>query len=208
MEWYFDFISPYAYLQSQRRDLLAADNELICRPVLFAGLLNHWGQLGPAEIPVKRQWTFEHVTWLATRDGIDLILPPEHPFNPIPLLRLCIAAGATQEVADRLFRFVWQEGYLPQHKDAFARLCTEFDLHPDDVNVDEVKATLHANGKRAIDNGVFGVPSIVYNGHLFWGYDASDMVLDCLRADTHPENWPTDKFTAARALPDGLQRKR
>ncbi len=208
MEWYFDFISPYAYLQSQRDDVLHADNELICRPVLFAGLLNHWGQLGPAEIPVKRQWTFEHITWLAHRHGIPLMLPPEHPFNPIPLLRLCIAAGNTREVADRLFCFVWQEGHLPADKSAFANLCNEFNLQPNDVNADAVKAALLANGKLAIEQGVFGVPTIIYNGQSFWGFDASDMLLDCLHATDHPDRWPAAKLQAARSLPDGLQRKR
>lgn len=208
MEWYFDFVSPYAYLQSQRDDVLTADEELICRPILFAGLLKHWGQLGPAEIPVKRQWTFEHITWLAARDGHALNLPAEHPFNPIPLLRLCIAAGATRQVADRLFRFVWQEGHLPQDADAFTELCNEFNLQPDDVNADTVKSTLIENGKLAIEKGVFGVPTVVYKQQLFWGYDASDMVLDCINAEQHPERWPAEQLAAARALPDGLQRKR
>lgn len=59
-DWYFDFISPFAYLQFVRLGELAGAR-LRLRPVLFAGLLQHWGQLGPAEIPAKRRcsgvWT-------------------------------------------------------------------------------------------------------------------------------------------------------
>ena len=55
IDFYFDYLSPYAYLAwlclpevTESRDV-----EIVPRPVLFAGLLNHWGQLGPAEIPPK-----------------------------------------------------------------------------------------------------------------------------------------------------------
>lgn len=44
MEWYFDFISPYAYLQFKRLESLGLLAEFRLTPVLFAGLLNHWGQ--------------------------------------------------------------------------------------------------------------------------------------------------------------------
>ncbi len=47
--WYFDFVSPYSYLQFEAYPELMRTTEL--RPVLFAGLLNHWGGKGPAEVP-------------------------------------------------------------------------------------------------------------------------------------------------------------
>ena len=58
------------------------------RPVLFAGMLAHHGQKGPAEIEAKRAWTFRHVHWLAHSHGIPMDTPARHPFNPLPLLRL------------------------------------------------------------------------------------------------------------------------
>lgn len=66
-QWYFDFISPYAYLQAQRLQKLREYCELEPRPVLLAALLSHWGQLGPAEIAPKRQFTYKQVRWLARR---------------------------------------------------------------------------------------------------------------------------------------------
>ena len=60
VDWYFDFISPYAWLQAERFAQLPPGIELHCKPVLFAGLLEHWGQLGPAEIPTKRVFTYEY----------------------------------------------------------------------------------------------------------------------------------------------------
>ncbi|MCX7274029.1 MAG: DsbA family protein, partial [Burkholderiales bacterium] len=85
LNWYFDFISPYAYLQSTRLDDFSQDVLVKCHPVLFAGLLAHHGQKGPAEIAGKRTFTYEHVAWLAERNGIALRFPASHPFNPLPL---------------------------------------------------------------------------------------------------------------------------
>ena len=58
--WYFDVISPYAYLQHNQLDNLPTELEIERKPVLFAGLLDHWGHLGPAEIPKKRTFTYRY----------------------------------------------------------------------------------------------------------------------------------------------------
>ena len=57
-KWYFDFISPFAYLQLGRFKELPQDLDIEPVPVLFAGLLKHWGHLGPAEIPSKRRFVY------------------------------------------------------------------------------------------------------------------------------------------------------
>src|SRR5690348_9010873 len=91
--WYFDLISPFSYLHLKQFGRLPAELEIQYIPVLFAGLLKHWEHKGPAEIPAKRIYTYHHVSWLAARLGIPFRFPPSHPFNPLPALRLVIAAG-------------------------------------------------------------------------------------------------------------------
>ena len=66
-DWYFDFISPFAYLQNAVFYHLPDDLEVTRKPVLFAGLLGHWEHKGPAEIPRKRVFTLRHTKWLALR---------------------------------------------------------------------------------------------------------------------------------------------
>src|SRR5260221_768603 len=63
VDWYFDFVSPYSYIALHR--LGEFSHPVTCKPVLFAGLLNHWGQKGPAENPPKRRWTYPCSTRLA-----------------------------------------------------------------------------------------------------------------------------------------------
>jgi hypothetical protein len=93
--FYLDFISPYAYLAFERLPvaLQGQSYHVVYKPVLFAGLLKHHGQLGPAEIPGKREWTYRQVLWLAREHGIALQMPAAHPFNPLQLLRLAADCG-------------------------------------------------------------------------------------------------------------------
>lgn len=216
MHWYFDFISPYAYLQSTRLQEFEAQESVKCVPVLFAGLLQHWGNLGPAEIAPKRTWTFQHVIWLAHRDAIKLTLPAHHPFNPLPLLRLSIALDNKIEVVQRLFSFVWVDGFVPKNETAFAALLHELNCTVSDLNTDKVKLALRFNGEQAIDKGVFGVPSIVRNEQLFWGYDATDMAHAHYHAQqslqtsalTNKDIWPAEQLNAVHHFPQGTSRKR
>ena len=113
IDWYFDYISPYAYLQSQRLGEFAGTAEIRPVPVLFAGLLDATGMLGPAEIPAKRLWTYRFCQFTAGRLGVPFRLPPAHPFNPLRILRLSIALDCDPAAIDAIFRFVWGEGRDP-----------------------------------------------------------------------------------------------
>jgi 2-hydroxychromene-2-carboxylate isomerase len=188
IDWYFDFISPYSYLAFESLPAALSGIEpgpaIRYRPVLFAGLLNHWGHKGPAEVPPKRRFTYEHVAWLADRHGIPMRAPRHHPFNPLPLLRAAIAAGSRRDAIARLFRFVWHDGELPDEP-AFGRVLAELGLAPAAVDLPEVKSELRANGEAAIAAGVFGVPTAVartaWGIRAIWGFDALPMLADWLR---------------------------
>jgi 2-hydroxychromene-2-carboxylate isomerase len=205
IDWYFDFVSPFSYLQRELLHTLPAEVEIHFKPVLFAGLLSHWDNKGPAEIPPKRLWTFEHCAWLAHKHGIPMTLPPHHPFNPLPLLRLCIALGNTEEVVRRLFRYVWREGRLPADETHFAALLQELGATPAMLDAPEVKQQLRRNGEDAIAAGVFGVPTAVVDNRCFWGVDSTDMLTAWLLCDPF---FQSELLQSAQTLPQGLQRNK
>ena len=183
LDWYFDFISPYSYLQNAVLGRIAPLATIRRRPILFGGLLSHWGHLGPAEIPPKRDWTYLHCAWLAERHGIALRQPSMHPFNPLPLLRLSIALGNTDEVVTRLFDFVWRDGHVPSERDAWQALLAECAIDEDALQAEPVKQALRDAGDDAMAAGVFGVPTAVVDGHAFWGFEATDMLIGYLNDD-------------------------
>ena len=161
-DWYFDFVSPFAYLQSEQLATLAPRISIRYRPILFAGLLAANGQKGPAEIPAKRAFTYRFCLWQAKRLGIPLRFPPEHPFNPLPLLRLAIAGDSSADVVHRIFRFVWRDGRLPDLPIEWAELVHDLGVRDAErlIATQEVKDELRNNTDLAIARGVFGVPTL------------------------------------------------
>jgi 2-hydroxychromene-2-carboxylate isomerase len=205
MDWYFDFISPYSYLQLERMPQWPKHATLVPKPILFAGLLNHWGQRGPAEIGPKRRFTYRQVHWLAARDGIPFRFPPRHPFNPINALRLAIAADCDLESIRTIFRFIWAEGRAIDVPEEWRELTQRVGIADADARIQDpgVKARLRANGEEAIAQDVFGVPTLVIDAELFWGYDATAMALDYLR---DPKEFLSEEVHRIDALPIGVSR--
>ena len=205
IDWYFDFISPFAYLQFERLGEFALPVRL--KPVLFAGLLKHHGQLGPAEIEPKRAFTYRFATWSARRQGIALRFPPAHPFNPLPPLRLCVACGASVEVTRTIFRFIWATGGDPANE--WSELCRRLGVDERKgsamISDPAVKQALVENTAQAVSQGVFGVPTLVIDERCFWGVDATEMAADYL-AD--PAAFEDAEMTRVSQLPAAIQRSR
>lgn len=193
--FYLDFISPYAYLAFEQlpQVLMGHSYSVTYKPVLFAAFLKQHGQLGPAEMPPKRDWTYRQVLWLAHKNAVELQLPASHPFNPLALLRLALACDARGEpnryVCESVFRHVWRGG--AEATDAVRLQALTQTLKPGrSPGSDEVKAQLKANTDEALALGAFGVPTLVLDGKLFWGFDALPMLRDyCAGAAWFEAQW-------------------
>ncbi len=209
LTFWFDPISPYACLAFEHlpQALEGCSYVVEYRPVLFAGLLGHWGQLGPAEIEPKRAWTFRQAAWHAHRLGIELQVPAQHPFNPLALLRLGLASAPPAGVPNRrvvelLMRHAWRGG--ADVNDAARLQALQDAVAPQrDPAGDVVKAELRAHTEVAIERGVFGVPTIELDGRLFWGLDALPMVRAALLGDAWFDGPAWD---AAALAPPGVAR--
>ena len=205
-DWYFDFVSPFAYLQSEQLAALAPRIAVRYRPVLFAGLLDAHGQKGPAEIAAKRDFTYRFVVWQAGKLGIPLKFPPEHPFNPLALLRLALACDCEAQAVQRIFRFVWRDGRLPDLPIEWAELTDELGIRDGAARIAaaEVKDALRRNTDEAIARGVFGVPTLMIGGELFWGADATAMAAEYLAAGCRFDD---PEYARVANLPVGATRR-
>jgi 2-hydroxychromene-2-carboxylate isomerase len=180
LRWYFDVISPFAYLQWPKVKALAARRDVVLVPVLLAAVLAARGQKGPAEIPGKREFTYRHVLWQAREAGVPLQFPPAHPFNPVTALRLCIAGGGTVAVVDAVFDWIWVQGRAGDSSEALQPLLQQLGIGTDAVTDPAVKNALRANTDAALAAGVFGVPTLQVGDALFWGNDAHAFALAVL----------------------------
>ncbi|AMO23555.1 2-hydroxychromene-2-carboxylate isomerase [Ramlibacter solisilvae] len=207
--FYLDFISPYAMLAFEKlpEALKGLSYSVDLRPVLFGALLKHHGQLGPAEIGSKRDWTYRQVTWLGHANGVPIDMPAAHPFNPLPHLRLALACGEdgliNRYVAETVFRHVWRGGADAADAQRLAELAGQ--LNPKrDPEGDAVKGELKSNTAQAIAQGVFGVPALVVDDKIFWGFDS----LPMLRAWLEGDAWFEAHWDRAAQRPVGVQRAR
>jgi 2-hydroxychromene-2-carboxylate isomerase len=207
--FYLDFISPYAWLAFEElpQALMGLSYSVTYKPLLFAALLKHHGQMGPAEIPAKRDWTYRQVQWLAHSKGRTLDLPAAHPFNPLGLLRLALATDPNGQpnryVCETLFRHVWVGGQ--DAADATRLAAVTGQLAPGrDPSDASVKAQIKAHADEAIARGVFGVPALEVDGKVFWGLDG----LPMLRAYLEGDAWfDGPRWNDSNTLPVGLARK-
>ena len=211
IDFYFDVISPYAWLAFERLPQLLAGHSVVLdyQPLLLAGLLGHWGQKGPAEVEPKRAWTYRQVAWLAQQQGTRLQLPRPHPFNPLALQRLALAAAPAggcpnRRVVDLMFRHVWCRDHAdPNDATALAALTDAVAPQRDPASA-EVKAELRERTEAAAAAGLFGVPTLVCAGRAFFGQDA----LPMLRAALDREAWfDGPAWDEAGCQPAGQQRR-
>jgi 2-hydroxychromene-2-carboxylate isomerase len=205
--WYFDFISPFSCLQLPKVMAWRARLDLTPVPIAFGALLQHHGNLGPAEVPGKREFTYRFVLWQAEREGIPLRFPPAHPFNPLAALRLCVAAGSSWQSIQAIFDHLWRDGRAGATAQDLASVGRALGI--DDVeaavNRPDVKAQLRANTDDAIAAGVFGVPTLRVGDELFWGNDATPMIEDWL---ARPERFDAPEYRRIIDLPAGVERRR
>lgn len=202
--WYFDFISPFAYLHWRKVKAMLDEREVELIPVVFAAVLAAHGQKGPAEIPGKREFTYRHVLWQARNEGVALRFPPTHPFNPIAALRLCIAAGSTPQAVDAIFTWIWARGEAGDSVEALVPVAASLGIDVEVANDEATKRSLRANTDAALAAGVFGVPTLAFDGQLFWGNDTHEFALAAMR---DPKILTDSEMQRVTALPVGVTRR-
>lgn len=188
---YFDPISPYVWLASEAIARIEATGATVhMAPVLFAAMLNEHGNKGPAEIEAKRAYTFRDVMRQAAQLGLPFEGPPGHPFNPLLALRMCTALPNQRErrrLALACCAAAWERGLDISDAGVMLTLAQACDLDGEALvaraQSAEVKQALTEATAAAIAQGVFGVPTFVFKGELFWGGDRVEALLWRLRGN-------------------------
>jgi len=206
LTWYFDVISPFAYLALPAVEALARRRPVSFRPIVFGAVLTHWGQVGPAEIAPKRTHTYRLCQFMAERAGIPLRFPDRHPFRSLDALRLLAALDGDPGAIRTAFDFIWAEGRDPGEPAERDALCARLGVSDYDALIAgrNAKARLRAWTDAAIAAGVFGVPTLAVGGALFWGVDAMPMAEAAL---DDPGMLTRGEMARVATLPSGVQRR-
>jgi 2-hydroxychromene-2-carboxylate isomerase len=200
VDWYFDFVSPFSYISLYRLKELPAT--IVYKPVLFAGLLKHWGQKGPPEVPPSAAGPTAGAPGRRASSTSPSAFPSSTLSTRCRILRLALACGSHPDAVKRIFDWIWMTGENATGPDRFAKLCAELGVPQERLM--EAKDALRKNTEEAVKAGVFGVPSFVAEGEVFWGADSIDFVGAFLRDQRVLRN---DEMRRLDALPIGAERK-
>ena len=199
--FYYDIVSPFAYLYIKQRQRLEKKLEITPVPILLGGLLRAADNKGPGEVAAKRPHTYQFCVWQAEKLGIPFRFPEHHPFMTVAPQRLLVEKNADWSMVERAFDYVWVEGKDPNL--SWSEFCLFLGLPADTAKPDnpEVKAQLISNTNQAKAAGAFGVPALIVNQHCFWGVDTIGWVLDYL---ARPGMFEEASYAYAGNLPNGL----
>jgi len=200
---YFDFVSPYPWLASHQLSELRGPLAQFCFvPVLFAALLDHHSNMGPAEIPAKRRYTIQDTQRWAVHLGLKFTSPPAHPFNPLKPLRVTSAIDnddLREVLAVGLLDAAWSEGRDITSDSVISQIADGIGFNGQELlakaRTNEIKERLRRQTERAIQVGVFGVPSFVVDGEIFWGNDRLPLLNEYLQG-----RLPSDKAQVEEIL--------
>ena len=210
LRFHFDYISPYSYLAWHRLQRFASEHALRVevKPTLFAALLNHLGHKGPGEIPPKQRYMFKDCLRGAALLNVPFEPPATHPFNPLAALRatlLDMDEATRQRLVTHLYTATWARSLDVGSPEVVAGVCAEAGV-PDALQRiadPAVKARLREATEEAIALGVFGVPTMIVDGELFWGTDSFGHLERYLAGDDpvspdDVERWASIESSAER----------
>ncbi|MBM7116895.1 2-hydroxychromene-2-carboxylate isomerase [Archangium primigenium] len=192
LRFFFDYVSPYAYLAWTQLPALAERHgrALEAVPVLFAGVLNALGTVGPAEVPAKRFYLYKHTHRLAHDLGVPFAFPSAHPFNPLLALRVTAAvreSDARRRLVSALFSAAWAGGGGLQEPERVGACVDAVGLEAPAVlaaaGTPDVKDQVRRDTEELLALGGFGVPTVLADGELFFGVDSLGHLERFLRGE-------------------------
>ncbi len=188
--FFFDYLSPFSYFAWRRMEELQTIGNVELVPVPMGALFNHWGIKGPGEVTPKREYLLKTLLRRAAREGVAFTTPRTHPFNSLYALRLSlveVAGGHQAAVIAALWRAGWEERIDMGEPDELLAALRAANLPADELYeasfTPQAKRALKDNIQRALGHGVFGVPSFVVEGELFWGEDSVAELKDFVRGE-------------------------
>lgn len=189
IEFYFDLGSPAAYLAHARlhRVASATGAGIIWRPVLLGGLFKATGNTSPLAVPAKREHFLRDMERWAQRYSLPLRFPEHFPIDSLRLMRTALVAreeGVLEPFVRAAFVRLWAEGLDLGDPREIEATAAASGLDPTGlqrrVEAPEAKAALRAETEAAAARGVFGVPTFVVAGELFFGQDRLDFAAEAL----------------------------
>ena len=179
IEFFFDLVSPYSYLASEKIEELAKQNnrELIWKPFLLGGLFKALdAPPAPGLLPYKKPYLFKDLDRLAKFHGIPFNTPSEFPRLTVKPLRALhsLSKEDLPEAVHQLYRAYWVEDRdISDASELVDLLGAEAVEKTGDP---EIKQSLIQATDEAVSRGLFGAPTFLVGQEMFFGHDRMDLL--------------------------------
>ena len=188
VDFYYDFSSPFAYLGSTQIEAVAqrAGATLTWKPMLLGGVFRAIGTpmvpFNEAAASKQRYLSTDMERWARHWD-VPFQFPTRFPMMTVRPLRMVFLLDDPVPFIHRVFAAYWAEDKDISDPLVLESLCTELGLDPglvEETNNPEIKKKLIDATNDAIEAGVFGAPTAVVNGQIYWGQDRLHFVEKAL----------------------------
>jgi len=188
VDFYFDFSSPFAYLGSTQIEAVAnrAGSTLNWKPMFLGGVFK---AVGTPMVPFnelsqqKRTYITRDMHRWASWWDVPFAFPSRFPMMTVKPLRLGLTLDDPAPFIHRVFKAYWAEDQDISNAEVLASLCQDVGLDPsvlERTGDPAVKQQLLDATEGAVNAGVFGAPTSIVNGQVFWGQDRLDHVEKAL----------------------------
>ncbi len=190
VDYYVSLNSPWAFLGSKRFEVIAKKHnaDVTIWPVDFGSVFAVSGGLPlPKRAPQRQAYRMMELKRWRDHLGVKITLEPKYfPSNEVPAAQCVIALREQGRMADAIklahavLNGVWAEEKNSGDPETLKALIAGCGLDAAAVmkagEAPEMAAKREAYTKAAIAKGVFGAPSFLIDGELFWGQDRLDFV--------------------------------
>ena len=186
-DFYFDFVSPYAFLAHKEIKKIEKQNGIKIRykPILLGGLHNMHGIKAPAFIPAKAKHMIRDCKLIAEKNKIKFKFNSYFPIRSLNLMRGVLVAeedNYKSYYVDSIFDSIWQDGLNMNDESIIQKILKNLNINPKTFLLrsasSSIKDSLKKRTNEAFEKGIFGAPSFVANNKIFWGQDRIEFALN------------------------------
>ncbi len=193
IDYYYSLVSPWAYIGHAPFMAIAAEHGLSInhKPVFLGRVFAETGGLPLAQRhPARQRYRWLELQRWREKRGLDFHLKPKHwPFDVNLADRFAIAIQASHKDPDgflrRVFAGVWEEERNLGDPLVISEIAEEAGYNSTSLMALAQGTTTEViyalNLENAVAADVFGSPSYVLDGEVFWGQDRLDLLADALR---------------------------
>ena len=183
IDFYFDVISPYAYI-AYKKILKIKDINFKLKPIFLGGLHNLVGITAPAFNKFKMKNMQNDCELVAKKNNISFKWNSKFPINSLNIMRgyLCVKDNKKEEYLNNFFEAYWKEDLDLSNEENIKILLKKLKIDEHDffnlIKNQDTKDKLKQFTQEAFEKEVFGAPTFIVNNKIFWGQDRLEYALD------------------------------